>query len=553
MATDAARPRAERFSSPPLLLLVGMAVSAALLITWRSHLTFFIDDWDLLLHRRGLNADVLLDPHARHLIVAPVVLWKAIQATFGMDSQIPFAIASTTAFMSSVALLFVYMRRRVGDWLALAALAPILFMGTAYEDLLNVFQISYFGSMAFGIGALLAFERRDRKGDVVACVLLLASLAFSEIALAFGVGCAVSIALDRGPWRRAWVIAVPAFLYVVWYFGWGRQGPSSLTFTHIANSPVYVLDGFASSMGSLLGFGQPVLSDGSAGLDWGRPLLVAVVGMAVWGLLRTPSRRRTMILVPLSIGLTFWFLTAANAGLGRPPDASRYQYLGAVFILMIAAEYGAAWRPSWRLLLALSAVAVAATISNFSILHESYRRYVAATELVRGGLTGLEIARDTVPADLVLNPENSNFEYFDYVDSASYLSAEREFGSPAYTQMELANAAEGARVAADKVLGAALRLAPEPLGARVAERGCVTVRPARNAPAVLSLPPGGATLDPARGVTATLRLRRFAASSFPISAGTLRGPARLDIPRDRSRRPWLLQVEAAGEVTVCHA
>ena len=32
-------------------------------------------------------------------------------------------------------------------------------MGTAYEDLLTAFQINYFGSVAFGIGALLAIER----------------------------------------------------------------------------------------------------------------------------------------------------------------------------------------------------------------------------------------------------------------------------------------------------------------------------------------------------------------------------------------------------------
>ena len=88
-----------------------------------------------------------------------------------MDSIVPYAAAAIVCFLASVLLLFIYLSRRVGDWIALAAVLPILFMGTAYEDLLTAFQINYFGSVALGIGALLAIERRDRRGDVIACVL----------------------------------------------------------------------------------------------------------------------------------------------------------------------------------------------------------------------------------------------------------------------------------------------------------------------------------------------------------------------------------------------
>ena len=47
-----------------------------------------------------------------------------------MESHAPYAVAATAAFLASVALLFVYLRRRVGDWVALAAVLPILFMGS---------------------------------------------------------------------------------------------------------------------------------------------------------------------------------------------------------------------------------------------------------------------------------------------------------------------------------------------------------------------------------------------------------------------------------------
>ena len=555
---EAARPTAERTGLAWILLGVGIAISGILLLAWRSHLTFFIDDWDLLLHRRGFSADAFLDPHARHLILGPAALWKAIQATFGMDSQIPYAIASTSLFLASVVLLFIYMRARIGSWLSLAGVLPILFMGTAYEDLLNVFQICYFGSMAFGLGALLAFERRDGRGDVFACLLLLASLAFAEIAFAFAAACLVIVALDRGPWRRLWVVAVPVVLYLLWYAGWGETGASTLSFDNVATSPVYILDGFASSLASLFGLGTPILLGGNGGLDWGRSLLVGLAVLAAWGLLRQP-RGRSRFLIPLSAGLVFWLETAANFGLGRPPDASRYQYVGAVFLLMMAADYLAGqlpgWRPdwrSWRVLAPVFAVAAAATAANFSTLHDAYDSYRVATSIVRSDLAALEIARDGVNPGFVLTPENSGFEYFGYVVAGPYLSAADKFGSPAYSPEELAAAPEVARADADKVLAAALPVSLRPLAANeVAGTSCRTINPTSGPSAVVALPPGGTLLYAPKEFSADLRLRRFASASFPVHVATLRGAALLDIPPDRSGRPWELQVSSAGKVTLC--
>lgn len=563
--------RGSGFSIPLALLCGGMAISAALLIAWRSHLTFFVDDWDLLLLRRGLSVDVLLEPHARHLIVGPVVLWKAIEATFGLDSQIPFAVAAIAMFMASVALLFVYLRRRVGDWLALAALLPLLFMGTAYEDLLNAFQICFFGSMAFGIGAVLAFEREDARRDVLSCLLLLASLAFAEIAFAFAAACAAMVALNRGPWRRLWVIAVPILVYIPWYLDWGQHGPGQLSFHHVANSPVYILDGFASSIASLLGLGTPtiLLGNNQGALEWGRPLLLALLAGAVWGLLREP-RGRSRPLIPLAAGLTFWFLVAANALL-RPPVASRYQYVGAVFLLMIAADYAVGWRPDWRpgwrVLVPAFAVSAAATIANFSTLHDAYHAYRDTTAVIRGGLAGLEIAERTVDPRLVLNVQNSGFNYLGYVNAGSYLSAVGKFGSPAYSEPELERAPEGARAAADLTMGTALRLAvrptmqppalgrqaPLPLGppGSATHGPCTTVRASAAGAPIVLLPAGGVFLRQPPGGSTRLSLRRFATASFPVDAGDLMGAGVLAIPADRSRRPWQLQLSATGPVTVC--
>jgi hypothetical protein len=537
-------------------ILLGLAVagSAAVLIAWQSQITFLIDDWDLLLHRRGFDAHDLFDPHARHLIVGPALIYKGIQATIGMESRLPYGIVSIAGFLASVVLLFAYLRRRVGDWVALAAVLPVLVMGSAYEDLLSAFQIGYFGSMAFGIAALLAIERPGPRSDLIACACLVASLAFAEIALAFAAGVAVAILLQRGPPRRLWVVAVPPVLYAVWYAAFGDSGeyvgPSAFSWHNVANSPPYVLDGFASSLGSLLGLGTPELFGGQGGIEWGRPLLVALLVVAVAWVLRSRSPVLWWVLVPLTIGLSFWFLTAANFGFGRAPYVSRYQYVGAVFVLMIAADLAAGWRPGWRGVLAVLAVGVAAALPNLDTLRQGYRALARSSEIVRGGLTGLEIAADRVDPDLLLTEENSGFNNFTLLTAGPYLSAAEEFGSPAYSQAELVGAPERARVAADKVLAAALPITLRPEAAPPAP-GCAMVSGTGFAAPITNLAPGGAILRAPRGATASLGLRRYATESFPLDPGPLRGAMRLDIPPDRSDRPWQLRIETPRPVAIC--
>jgi hypothetical protein len=555
-----------------ILLGLAMAASGALLLAWHAHLTFQIDDWDVLLARRGFNAHVLFDSHGRHLILSLVLVYKAIQATLGMDSILPYAAAAIISFLASVLLLFVYLSRRVGEWAALAAVLPVLVMGTAYQDLLTTFQICYFGSMALGLGALLAIESADRRGDLIACALLVASLAFSEIALAFAAGVLVAIVLQHGPLRRAWTVAVPFVVYAVWYLSFGSPSsdvPSTFSAHNVATSPVYVLDGFASGIAALLGLGTPMELAGSGGLDWGRPLLVALVGVATAWALRTRTRLRGWILVPVTVGVSFWLMTAANFGLGRPPDASRYKYMGAVFVLMIAAELAAGWRPGWKTIVGVVAVGLVAALGNLAILHDGYRNLRGTSATVRGGLGGLEIAADHVNPNLVLTSQNSNFNYFTFVSAGPYLSAAEKFGSPAYSESELGGAPEQARTAGDKVLAAALPVSirqgeaqPEsgaappsllgPPDALVSARGsCVTTRSVAGVAPILALPPGGAILIARGDAPHQLSLRRFATESFPVSAGILRGTGSLVIPTDRSSRPWQLQIGGDGPLTAC--
>jgi hypothetical protein len=528
------------------VVILGFAVAASgvLLLALISQLTFSVDDWEVLLHRRGFNADVFLTDHAGHPAMALVAAYKAIQATFGMDSIVPYAIASTAAFLTSVIVLFAWLRRRVGDWLALAGALPILFLGGGYEDLLTPFQIGYFAPMAAGIGALLALERGERRGDWLCCGLLVLALTFQSLGLVFVAAAAVAIGWDRQVRARWWVVAIPAALYVLWYLGYGGSTANQFSFENVATSPGFVLDGYASSLASLLGLVKTESGALVGSLDWGRGLLtLALIAVGVRLVRGRPLSKWFWAVI--AAGVVFWFLTAINASLGRSPISGRYQYVGAVLIVMAAAELARGWRPSRG---ATAAVVVASALiaaTGIGVLHGAYGFYKGVGQIVRGNLFGLEVAAPNVDPGFVLTPKNSGSEYFTLVDAGPYLSAAEAFGSPAYTEEELLAAAEGPRAGADRVIAAADGVVLRPLAGTPS--GCGEAAPVaelRPGTTAIVRNPGDASVD--------VGLRRYATESFPVELGELEAgeAASLALPADNSPEPWELGA-GGGALEVC--
>ncbi len=541
--------------APPatILFAAAAAISAALLLLLGSRLTFLLDDWEFLIYRRGFNADAILAPHGENIAIGPVLVYKALLATLGMDSAFPFRVVSVAAFIASVAVLFVYLRRRIGDWAALAAAVAVLFLGAAWEDLLWPFQVGYFVSMGAGLGALLALERADRRGDLAAGALLTLSILFSSLGLPFLAGAAVAIGIGpRDSWPRRWlVVAIPAAVFAIWYAGWGHEASSAVSGENIATAPLFLFDGFASSISSLLGLATPRDETSISPLDWGRPLLVAAVALAGWLLWRRWRVPGWLVVVAV-IAATFWLLAGINEKPGRDPLVSRYQYVGAIFVLLIAAELVRGGRLGRWGLAAVFAITALAVASNINYLDQSYRVYRSTSEIERADLAALDIARGVVGDGFVLSEEVAHTAYV-RIDAGPYFSAADAFGSPAYSEAELAAAPEPAREAADSVLAAALGLAvsSEP---DLAGESCVPAPAEPGGATVVDVPPGGAVVEAPADAAATLRLRRFA-DRFTIGAGTLApGDAEgIRIPPDNSARPWQLELETTGTARVCAA
>ena len=545
---------------PRALLGVAVTASGVLLLVLLSHLTFFGDDWDPLLYRRGFNLDVLLRPHAEHILLAPTLIYKGIQAAIGMESLVPYAVISIASFLASAVLLFLYLRRRVGDWLALAGVLPVLFMGTAWEVLLWPFEVSFTASMAAGIGALLALERRDDRGDALACALLVVSLAFSELALCFALGAAVWMILARRHWSRVYVVAVPLVLYVAWYAGWGHTAESHLSVHNLVHSPKYVLDALSSTAGSFLGVPN------KASIWVGRPLLILLFVAAVVRLRSTKPLPHSFWSA-LVILLSFWFLDALSTFPGRGPNASRYQYVGAFLLLMVIAELAGGIRLRRPVVLAALGIGSLALIANLVVLHHYYVRMSDWATRTRGALAAFQVGGASADPNFITGPDNTDIVSLNSLQVGPYLSAVHAFGSPTYGPSGLVGASEEARVAADQLLADAedLRLVPvlhpPPTGGppprlaggatgRAAPQGsCLTVLGGGGASPPVDLPRPGVSISGPAGPVETVELRRFA-SSFPVRY-ELRGISVLLIRSDRLPRPWQAQFRGTGPVRVC--
>jgi hypothetical protein len=363
---------------------------------------------------------------------------------------------------------------------------------------------------------------------------------------------------------------VPALLFAAWWIGWGHTADTRVTFESVANTPAYVLDGIASSITALLGL-SPADSVGlNIQPDWGRILLIGLVGLAAWRLHRLGRAPRSLW-VPLAVALGFWALAAWNSAILRVPTLPRYVYIGAVVLLLVVAELVRGLRlPRWGVI-AVFCVAAVAIASNMINLREGYRVFKPTADTNRAGVTGLELARDSVRPGLVLNPHNSGTQYFHLVDAGSYLSAADAFGSPAYSEDELRAAPEGVRAAVDRTLVSAERIAlianpghatasgsapTSVFGRATAVSGnsaCVRVEPTESEGAVLALPSGSALLRAGPAGPAQVALRRYATDDFTLRLGEVAagGAALVEIPADRGSQPWQLGLTGSTSVTVC--
>ncbi|MFL6163859.1 MAG: hypothetical protein ACJ74U_16770 [Jatrophihabitantaceae bacterium] len=558
---DAAAPRARwRPDLAGHLAFAGCALATVLyLLHLGRHTSFFYDEWSWIQSRRGWRPANFLLGHNGHFVAVPVLVYHLLFATAGLRAYLPYRLVLLACHVGTCFLLYRYARLRLGPLVAVLPAGLMLMLGAAYQNLLWPFQITFIGALAFGLAGYLALDAEPtRRREVVGCLCLTAAIGCSGIGLAMLAGALVRVVL-RKQWRRWWVVAVPAVVFLAWYLRYGDSGPGAPRPGGTASQLWRYLRGsYQSSVGGLTG--HSVVQDRALAAWLGALILLLVVLR-----LAVEARRRAVpvdLLAAIALGVVLWGLTALTRARLADFGASRYLYPGAIAVLLGAIEALRDIRLP-RLAVALLAVATAASVwTGLAQLRLGARSLTAVDTYARADFAALEHSK----------PDSGylpNRRLLPVVTAGGYLSAIRGLGSPAMPFDQLPSQPPGARNDADRVLRQAGNLqrapaGPQPTGGTVLTvgagvptdlsviAGCQLVRPSAPAGPValrLQLPAAGITFSSPAAIR--LRARRFGPTlatygQLPAGQVTLLRPLPDGVPV-----PWLIQLSSSAPVRLC--
>ncbi len=558
----------------PILVLACAIVASTLLLLYLGRgMTPLVDQWGYAYAYRSWSLQTLLTPHNGHLMALSILLYKAMFGIFGLESQVPYQLVNYALSASVATLLFVLIRDRVGEVLALAAAILILFYGAGADVILPTFAYPNLFGLATGLAALLVLRRRDLKGDVGACFLLTVSIAAYSIGIVFLAGTIAALALrPRGErLRRWWVVAIPLVAYVAWAI-WATKFHQQHLYVHnlkIIGSAV--VDQASAVMAGLSGLfttpNGPLPTENTIPIrtTWG-PVLVAGLAVLVYWRLRRLPRPRGDALVAGVVLLVYFLLVGIALNEFRNTFDTRFVYVGSVLMLLAVAEFVAPYRPSRAALAAIGVVFVFSMCANVAELGDVAQSIRAQSSASRAKLAAVELAGPAAGGSVAVEepPGAMNFsvEQFHELDD--------DFGLPAYSEAELKDSAPGARQIADEELVRVIGIEPEPVRSIAPQPGTPPLRvsvptgdpaPRRHGSCLSFVPSGGAK------ATALIRLERGGVayrSSAPVEAAigrfgdlpsaqltALAGASRIVVPATASAAPWAVGLAASAPMLVC--
>jgi hypothetical protein len=547
-----------------------MAAAAFLLAYWSKGEWFGLDDlaYGIRLSTEPLGHALLHPPPDKYLIAFPLLVYKALFETFGIDSYRPYRVTGILLVLLSAGLLFVLLRRWLPERFAIPPTLLMLFFGAGSEVVVNPERIPSQFALAAGLGMMLVLERRDRRGDLAAIILLAISLASHPIGIAFAAAGAVMIILSsRDGWRRLWVIVIPGALFAAWWLF--LRPPEYASFPNTPDAVfVFVRQSWVALTAAVSGlFGvltQPAFHQTPAKVAAVALLLLIALGIGFG------RRRLPPIFWAALVGLVVLMATTrlAPSGFLRVPDEPRYLYPEA-FLLLVALGVlaGSLKLPDWSMW-AASAVLLVSLWPNFDRLHDAGLEYSQASERYRVQWSAVEIAGPSAQPGFRVSTFSP--------DAGGYLAAVRAFGPGGFTVDEIAGKSDELRYVADVsevgALGLQLEPAPRPprggVPPRVADpqiaatskAGCSTVRqgrpggggPSESRGVEFILPRGGAWLSLRPPADAGIYVGRFAdGAAVPLKQPAGTEGLELRIPPDQASFPWRLLIRSRSRITVC--
>lgn len=522
----------------PVVLGAAMVAYVSLGMWLTRGIAFINDETRMVAISRGLDPETILTPHNGHLIATARALYAGSLSAFG-TSHVFIRMVELGGVALCAALLFVFLRRRVDALVALAPTLVVLCLGSSSVIVLSPVGIPAVYATAAGLEALLALDRGDRRGDILAAGLLIAAVLTFSGGLPFLAGAAAWILLGNDRRGRIWVFAVPLVLYAAWFIWALRFDQGETRFSNLLEVPSLIADAFAGVLRGVTGLSY----FGETGWVLGAGQVLAVAALLVLAFAVARRRPRVTLWALLVIPLTLWALIALNANVFRPPDSSRYFFPGAVGVMLIGAEVLRGTRFSTRALLALYAVAILALASNLLQLRDAGATFRNSSAKTRAALGVYGLAADAVDPEYRIGIAVP-------VAAGEYLEGARHNGFYGFTPAELQEQPETVRAFTDRTLVAALGISAEPIPEPPAE-GCSPAPRSATGAVDIEVPPGGAVLrsrDPAQ-----ILLARFASAPV-VAAGNVPGGGgwvTLAIPGDASTVPWRAALDSPDRLVVC--
>jgi hypothetical protein len=542
--------------APYLALAAVMAGCFALLMWAGRDTTFFFDDWAYILDRQGWDTLSIFHPHAEHLQVVSVLVYKVLFETVGLHDYWVYRAVLALLNVTVGILVFVYGRRRVGPWPALAVAVCLVLMAPSWYNLVFAFQINFVGACAAGLGALLALERVERRSDVVACLLLCVAIGSSSTGFPFLVAAIVEVALRSDRWKRWWIVVVPLVLYGAWRLKYGDETGAEAG--NLDAIPGWVLDGLDDSAAAIVG----------TSLDFGVVVAALIVALVVRALLdpaQTTPRLIALIVAPLSM----WSLTAlARAGEGIEADENRYLYVSGLLLALLAFEAARSLRPTGRLAAAITVLLAFGAVSNAVGVEGGGDKLRGFSGGGKDAATALDIAGHLKDPSFGGADPNQPF-----IKAGPYLAAVEKYGSsPGYTMAELLEASPEAQTGVDKALmrvhGSRIELVEDPPLAPTAPTVELETRgSAAPAGRCVRFTPGGAEAEldvglPASGLVVKagdadvqMWIRRFSPRfpSDPHGEITPGQAGRIAFGPDKAPQPWHARMRSNAPFEACTA
>jgi hypothetical protein len=534
------------------LSLAVLALGTAVLLFHATRgITAWFDEWIWLLTRRGNSIGSFLDSYNGHLSLVPVAVYKLLWVTAGLRTYVPYRVMLIVAHLGCCTLLFRYALPRVGGPLAVLAAALLLLFGPGWENLLWPFQITWLLSLGAGVGALLALERQDRRGDLAACGLLALALASSGIGVPIALALAVELGLRRSRWGHWWIAGIPVGLYALWSIGYQH---TTITAQSLTGAPNFVATGLAATFGGLAGLGGNTGQDGAGSLlTFGPALLVAALALVMWRLTRL-RRIPPRIVVLATLLLSFWVITAlTRSGFGNP-YSSRYLYVSALFAILLAVELAGGTRPARWLEAAIAFVVAAAVLANIGVIRDEANTLRGEAQVTKADLGAFEIGRPAISRGYMAK-EIPGYPFVQ-LTAAGYFGLARGVGTPAASPATIVADPGPVRAAVDRELIGIHGVTLEPGMLRPAAGSCRTYRPAAagragaTSQAQIELPQAGLLIRSTSGPI-SVGIRRFGATFQPVGSVNPNATARLSIQPDRSEQPWQVALSGNAPVMAC--